>query len=148
MNLDDLPEQLQELFDRARAGLDAQIAKGRTTVDSLNAEKAAVQNALTDLQAQLKQVQTDLDSARAHLDKASTARQLDSEIKKSRSELERLKGETAAEEKTLVVLTKKRVETEARVVALENSARLATAERCRAQEIIEQCKKRLEAAAA
>ena len=143
MNLDEIPERLEELFDRSRAALDQQIAKARKVVDSLNVEKTAAAKALGELKDQITKARAELDAVRADLGRASTAVQLDREIKKSRSELERLKGETAEEEKTLAALTKKRTEAEARVIALENDARQATAERCRAQDMMEQVKAKL-----
>ena len=68
---------------------------------------------------------------------------IQAEIKKARTELERLKGENAKATAALEALTKKRAETEARVVTLENDARAATAERCRAQDMMEQVKAKL-----
>ena len=140
MNMDDLPEQLEELFDRARALLDHQINRSRATLEKVNAEKASAQNALADLQAQCKEAKADLDRSREYLHRASTLAQLDREIEKARTELERLNHETAKAAKALEAVTKKRAEVEAQTVALENSARQATAERCRAQEMLEQVK--------
>src|SRR5262249_10968577 len=123
--------------------LDQQITKARKVVDSLSVEKTAAAKTLGELKDQITKARAELDAVRADLSRASTAVQLDREIKKSRSELERLKGETAEEEKPLGASTKKRAETEAQAVRLENDARQATAERCRAQEMMEQLKTRL-----
>jgi len=147
-SLDDLPDQLQALFDRARAGLDREIGKARTALDSLNAEKAVAANALAELNDQCKSVKADLDRSREYLGRASTLAQLDREIAKGRTELERLTVENAEQSKALEAVTKKRASEEAQVLALQNDARLATAERCRAQEIKAQIIKQLEAAAA
>jgi chromosome segregation ATPase len=140
MSVDDIPDQLQELFDRARAGLDAQERKSRKAVDSLNVEKTGAAKALAELQAQCKEVKADLDRSREYLHRASTLAALDREIAKARTELEQLKAETEKEAKALETLVTQRTEAEAQVVALENSAREATAERCRAQEMMEQLK--------
>ena len=148
MDVDDIPGQLEELFDCSRAALDAQVTKARKAVDSLNAEKIAAAKALAELRDQCIKAKADLDCYGEYLHRASTLAGLSSEIQKSRSELEQLNAETAKETKALEALVKKRKEIEARVVTLEADARQATAERCRAQEIIEQCKKKLEAVAA
>jgi chromosome segregation ATPase len=144
MNADEIPRQLEELFDRARATLDAQITKARTAVDSLNAEKAVAERLLGELRAEHKQVQTDLKSARAYLHRGSTLASLDGEITSQRKALDALKHEKAELEKAVGALTLKRTEVEARVVALENDARLATAERARAQEMIAGIKNQLQ----
>jgi chromosome segregation ATPase len=140
MNLDEIPERLEELFDRSRAALDAQITKARKAVDSLNAEKAATTKSLAELQDQHSKVKAELETTLANLDRASSLRGLDSEIKKSRKELEQLNAETAKETKALEALVKKRKETEVHVVALEERARAATAERCRAQDMLQEVK--------
>jgi len=144
MNLDDLPDQLQELFDRARAGLNAQITKARTAVDSLNAEKAVAVRQLGELRAEHKQVQSDLNSAREYLHRGSTLAGLDREITAQRKALDALKHEKAELEKAVGALTLKRTEAEAHVVTLQNDARLATAERARAQEMMVRIKNQLQ----
>ena len=144
MNLDDLPDQLEELFDRARAGLDQQIGKARTAVDSLNAEKAVAVQQLSELREEYKRTEAELETARAHLNKASTARQLDGAVAKARAELEKLNDETAAEQKALKALTKQRKAEEARVSALADEARTLTAQRVHAQETIERIKSKME----
>ena len=140
MNLDEIPERLEELFDRSRAALDQQITKARKVVADLNAEKNATASFLADLKDQHSKVKAELDAALANLDRALSLGSIQAEIKKAGKELERLKSETAKESKALEVLVKKRTEAEARVVALENSARAATAERCRAQEMLQEVK--------
>ena len=148
MTLDDLPGQLEGLFDRARAGLNQQITKARTAVDSLNAEKAVAAKALADLKDQHEQAKADLNSAREYLHRASTLAGLNHEITAQRKALDALKHEKAELEKAVGALTKQRTALEPQVVALENSARQATAERCRAQEIVAQIRKQLGVAAA
>jgi len=143
MNMDDLPEQLEELFDRARALLDHQINRSRATLEKVNAEKASAQNALADLQAQCKEAKADLDRSREYLARASTLAALDREIEKDRAELAQLNAATAKEGAALEALVKQRTAAQAHVVALENDARQATAERCRAQEMIAQMRKQL-----
>ena len=143
MNVDDIPGQLEELFDRARDGLAAQVTKARKVVADLNAEKAVASKALVELKDQCTKAKAELETTLADLDRASSLRGLNSEIKKARAELEQLNAATAKESKALEALTRKRVEAEARLVTLENDARAATAERCRAQEMMEQLKNRL-----
>jgi len=143
MNVDDIPGQLEELFDRARDGLDAQITKASKVVTDLNAEKAVVTKALVELKDQYTKAKAELETTLADLDRASSLRGLNSEIKKARAELEQLNAATAKESKALEALTKKRGEAEARVVTLENSARAATAERCRAQEMLAEVKSKV-----
>ena len=143
MNVDDIPGQLEQLFDRARAAFDAQITSARKVVADLNADKAVASQALAELKDQCTKAKVELDAVRANLDRASTAVALDREIKKSRSELERLKGETAEEEKILAILVKKRTQEEARTAALEVAAREAVTQRTRSQEMVEQLKIKL-----
>jgi hypothetical protein len=55
MDVDDIPQQLEELFDRSRAALDAQVTKARKAVDSLNVEKTSAAKALAELKDQYSQ---------------------------------------------------------------------------------------------
>src|SRR5262249_33907563 len=134
MTLDDIPDQHDAFLDRCRTVLNAQITKARKDVDGLNAEKTVAAKALADLQAQHKPVQPDLNSAREYLHRGSTLAGLDHEITAQRKALDALKHEKAELEKAVGALTKQRAALEPQVAALENSARQATAERCRAQE--------------
>jgi chromosome segregation ATPase len=143
MTLDEIPDQLQELFDRSRAGLDAQITKARKVVDALNVEKTGAAKALAELKDQITKGKADLDAVLADQHRASSLVQLDREIAKARPELERLKAEITEQSKALETLVKQRTAEEARVVALENDARQATAERCRAQEMMARMKTQL-----
>src|SRR5262249_23297190 len=122
MNLDRLPEEFEQFVSRARIALDQEITRARGIVATANAEKEAAQNALSNLQAELKQVQADLNSARAYLQRGSTLAGLDSEIARAGKELAQLKSETAKEAKALEALAKQRSEAEARNVALNNEA--------------------------
>ena len=144
MDVDDIPGQLEELFDRSRAALDAQVTKARKAVDGLNAEKAAAAETLAELKDQITKARTELDSVRANLDRASNLRALNGELTKARAELEQLKDKTAKESTALEALTKQRTAAEARVVTLENDARQATAERCRAQEMMARIRQQVE----
>jgi chromosome segregation ATPase len=145
-SLDDIPDQFQQLVDRARAALDAQVTKARKIVDSLNAEKTAAVKSLGELKLQIEKAEAELEAVRADLGRTSSAVRLDREIAKSRKESEQLTVENAEAAKALEARLKQCAEAEARVVALEIAARQATAERCRAQEIIEAIKRQLQSA--
>src|SRR5262249_49242362 len=112
MNIDDIPRQLEELFDRSRAALDQQIAKARQVVGDLNAEKTGAAMTLAGLKDQIVKAKADLDAVLADLGQASNAVRLDREMAKARTELEQLKSETAKETKALETLTKQRREAE------------------------------------
>jgi chromosome segregation ATPase len=144
MNLDTIPDQIGQLVEYARAALDKEITGARKVVDSLNGEKAAAAKALAELNDQITRAKADLDAVQADLGRTSTAVRLDREVAKARTELERLKDAIAKESKELEALVKKRTEAEAHVVTLQNDARLATAERARAQEIIAGIKNKLQ----
>jgi septal ring factor EnvC (AmiA/AmiB activator) len=73
MNTDELPAQLEELFSRARAGLDQQITKARQIVDSLNVEKTGAADELTKLNDEIVKARADLDAVRADLGRTSDA---------------------------------------------------------------------------
>jgi chromosome segregation ATPase len=148
MTLDDIPDQLQEIFDCARAALDQQITQARKVVDNLNAEKTGAAKALAELNDQITKGKADLEVVLADQHRASSLVHLDREITKARPELERLKAEIAEQSKALEALVKQRTEAETKLATLQNDARLATAERCRAQEMVVQIRKRLEALAA
>jgi len=143
MDVDDIPDQFEQLVDRARAALNREIEKAQKLVDNLTVEKTAAAKALAELKDQHGKAKAELETTLADLDRASSLRGLNSALAKARMELERLNSETAKETKALEVLVKKRTEVEARVVALEDNARAATAERCRAQEMLEQVKIKL-----
>jgi len=143
MSIDDLPDQLEAVLDRARATLEQQISKTRKVVDALNAEKAIAAKALGELKEQCTKAKAELETTLADLDRASSLRGLNNEIKKSRKELEQLNAETAKETKALEALVKKRKEDEVRVLRLEDDARQATSERCAAQEMLGRIKTQL-----
>jgi len=143
MNVDDILQQLEELFDRARAALEQQVSTAHKAVASLNQEKAAATKAVTELQAQHGKAHAELNAAMNNLDRVLSLGAIQAEIKKAGKELEQLKSEATKELKTLEVLVKKRTQEEARVAALEVAAREATAKRCRAQDLVKQIKTQL-----
>jgi chromosome segregation ATPase len=138
--MDEIPRQLQDLFDRARADLHAQTTQARKVVDNLNAEKTGVANVLADLQAQLKQVQADLGRSRKYLDRASSLAGLDSQIEKARGELERLKQQKAEETKALEKLSKEGSECQAKVNALNAEVGPLVEQRAYSQEVMAKLK--------
>jgi chromosome segregation ATPase len=144
MNVEEIPRQLQELFDRSRAVLDAQITKARKVVNDLNAEKTGAAKALADLKDQITKAKVDLDAVVADLDRASNARRSDHELAKACAESERLTAENAKVATALEARLKQCAEADTKLVTLQNDARLATAERCRAQEMVAQIRSRLE----
>jgi chromosome segregation ATPase len=143
MSIDEIPGQLQELFDRSRAALDAQITKARKVVDNLNVEKTGAAKALADLKDEIVKAKAELDGVRADLGRTSNAVRLDRETAKARTELDRLTAENA-EAKALEARLKQCAEADTKLVTLQNDARLATAERCRAQETIQEIKNKLQ----
>jgi hypothetical protein len=60
MRIDDLSGELEAFTDRARNVLDWEVKKARNVVSALNAEKAATQKALTELQGQYEEGQKQL----------------------------------------------------------------------------------------
>ena len=57
MSIDELPAQFDVFLERARAVLEREITAAKNIVAAANAEKSSAQNALSDLQGQLKQAQ-------------------------------------------------------------------------------------------
>ena len=143
MDIDDAPGQLEEFFDRCRTVLNAQIARARKVVGDLNAEKAAATKAVAELKTQHSTAEAELKTTLADLDRASSLRGLNNEIKKARAELEQLNAATAKESEALAVLVKKRTQEEGRVAALEVAAREAVNQRARSQDLIQQLKAKL-----
>jgi|SRR6516162_3154125 len=122
MSLNGLSGQLEEFLDRARAALSEEVTGAHKIVAALNAEKAAAQATLAELQDQRTQAQKQLDAVLSDLGRASGLVGLNSEIKKARATLEGLKGETAEATKALEKLAKERNESEAKLVALGSEA--------------------------
>ena len=84
MNVDDILQQLEELFDRARAALEQQVSTAHKAVASLNQEKAAATKAVTELKDQHSKAKADLDAAMNNLDRVSSLGSIQAEIKKAR----------------------------------------------------------------
>jgi chromosome segregation ATPase len=142
---DDIPGQLQELFDRSRAALDQQITKARKLVDSLTAEKTSAAEELAKLKDEIVKAKATLEVILADQQRASKLVHLDREIKKARPELERLKAEITEQSNSLEALVKQRTEAEAHVATLQQDARLASAERARAQETLQEIRNKFAA---
>ena len=148
MNVADILGQFEQLVDRSRAALEQQVSKTQKLVDNLTVEKTAVAKALAELQAQHGKAKSELAAAMNNLDRVLSLGSIQAESKKAGAELERLQGEVAKETKALEVLVKKQKAAEARVVTLENDARAATAERCRAQEMMARIRQQVESLSA
>jgi seryl-tRNA synthetase len=132
----DLPDQLEAVLERARTTFDREIDKSRKVVDNLNAEKAAAQTAIAELQAQRKSAQTQLDVALSNLHRGLNLATLDSETAKARKELERLKAETAQATKALEALAKQRTQAEVQLIDLGNEARRMVAIRVEGETVM------------
>jgi hypothetical protein len=94
MNIDELPDQLEAFFDRARTALDQQIVRARKVVDNLNAEKTAATKALADLKEQRESAKKQLEAVLHDLHRGSSLVGLNHEIAAARKTLEALKVET------------------------------------------------------
>jgi chromosome segregation ATPase len=135
MNLDTIPDQIGQLVEYARVALAQEITGARNAVDSLNGEKAAAANALTDLKDQHKQAQSQLDAVLSDLQRGSTLVGLNTEIKKARKELEQLKAETAEATTALEALKKQRSDASAKLAALQTEAQRQSAIRSEAESV-------------
>jgi chromosome segregation ATPase len=122
MSLDGLPEQFEEFVERARAALGRDITVAKTAVAAANAEKAAAQTALRELQEQRESAKKQLDRVLADLNRGSSLVGLNHEIAGARKTLEALKVETAETTKALEVLNKQRMDGARQLVALNNEA--------------------------
>jgi len=120
MNFDELPDQLEAFFDRARAVLDREISKARNAVAALNSEKATTQATLWQLRDQHRQAKTQLDAMLADLNRASGLVGLTSEIAEARKTLQKLKAETAEATTALEAVNKQRADGERQLVAVTN----------------------------
>jgi chromosome segregation ATPase len=136
MNLDDIPDQFEELIDRARAVLDREITRAKEIVASATAEKSAAQSALSALQTQHRKAKADLDAVLATLHRSSNLAGLDGEIAAARKTLERLKTETEAERNALAKATKQRTEEETKTNALRDEVGQLSARRAHDQEVM------------
>ena len=134
--MNDIPDQLEALFDRARAGLDAQITKARQAVDSLNAEKTVAANALAELNGQCKSAKADLDAVLSGLGRASSLAGLNTEISAARKTLEALKTKIEQETKVLEKLSKEHRELEAQLNAQRGEVTQLVAQRAYSQEVM------------
>jgi chromosome segregation ATPase len=143
MTLDEIPDQLQELFDRSRAVLDAQITKARKVVDNLNAEKTGAAKALADLKDQCRQTQANLDTVLASLNRASGLAGLDYEIDQARKILAGLDREKAEASKSLEASKKQLSDAETRFNALQTETQTLVAQRCDSQAIMENIRAQL-----
>ena len=122
MSLDGLPQQFEAFVDRARAALSGEITAAKTVVVAANAQKRSAENALADVETRCKQAKAQLDAVLSDLDRGSTLAGINSEIKKARTELKRVKSETEQATAALEKLAKERTEAEAKLVALGNEA--------------------------
>ena len=135
-SIDDLPDQLEELFSRARAGLNAQIGKARTAVDSLNAERAVAANALAELNDQIEKAKADLDAVLSGLGRASSLAGLNTEIAGARKTLEALKTKIGEETKAFQKVSKEHREVEAQLNAQRAEVTQLVAQRAYSQEVM------------
>jgi chromosome segregation ATPase len=132
MTLDELPEQCDAFVERARVVFYREIEKARATVKALNAEKAAAQAAIAELQEQRVSAQKQLDAVMKDLHRGSTRVGLDHEIVAARTELARLKAEAEQATKALEALQKQRADAERQVVAAQTDMKNLRAERAEA----------------
>jgi chromosome segregation ATPase len=132
MAFDELPEQCDAFVERVRVVCHQEVEKARAAVKALNAEKAATQVALAELQERRVSEQKQLDAVMKDLGRGSTLAGLNNETAAARTELARLKAETEGATKALEVLQKQRADAERLVVAAQNEIQNLRAERVEA----------------
>jgi predicted nucleic acid-binding Zn-ribbon protein len=120
MGIDELPQQFDALVEAARVALHHEIGNAKNIVAAANAEKASVQSALSNLQAQIRRAQSELAAVTRELQRSTVLHGVGGAITKAREELERLKAETEAEREALVALKKEQTERQKAVNALND----------------------------
>ena len=122
MSFHGLPAEFEQFVERARAALDREITTAKNIVAAAVAEKSSAQNALVELQGQLKQVQGQLDALNDELQRRTTLAGINREIAAAGKKLKALQAETAEAETALAALNKQRAEADTRLVALNLEA--------------------------
>jgi seryl-tRNA synthetase len=144
MGLDDLPHQFAAFVNSARTIFDREIEKSKKVVAALSAEKASAQSALAELQAQRKSAEKQLNAVHADLARSSELAGVGHDMEKARTELEKVKAETAKADKTLEARLKQITEADARLVVLGNEAQRLVAIRVEGEAVMANLRMKLQ----
>jgi chromosome segregation ATPase len=143
MRLDDLPEQFAAFADRARDVLDWEVKKARKAAEALNAERAAVQKELSELQEQYKSTKKQLDDVLSNLNKGTTLAGLNAEISEAKKALEKLKADTAKATAAFEAADKQRQDAERELTTANEGMQRIRQERIEAASDIDNIRKLL-----
>jgi chromosome segregation ATPase len=132
MRIDDLSGVLEAFTDKARNVLDWETTKARRTVEAFNAERAAVQKALTELKDQHQVAKKQLDDVLKDLDRALGLAGIDRDLADGRKALEKLKGDQVKAETALEAMQTKLKDTERELNEADGAMRRLRAERTEA----------------
>ena len=135
---------VEQFVERARAALDREITTAKNIVAAAVAEKSSAQNALVELQGQLKQVQGQLDALNDELQRRTTLAGLNREIVAASKKLKALEAETAEATQTLEKLSKERTAAEVKLVALGNEAQRQLGIRIEAEGVMAKLRSQLD----
>jgi chromosome segregation ATPase len=122
MSLDALPEEFEQLVDRARSALDREITAAKNIVAAAVVERDAAQAALGELQAQREAAKKQLDALNDELGRRITLAGVNREVTAARKALAALQAETAETTTALGALKEQRKQLESKLVALNLEA--------------------------
>ena len=118
MDINRMTNDLEAVLERARAGLHEGIAAAQKAVKAADNDKAAAQNALTNLKDQHAEAQSQLDAVMKHLGKASNFAAIDAQTKTAQKELQGLQAEISQATTAIAKLTPQKTECEKQIAAM------------------------------